>query len=707
MYKQSLLSVSILAAISPALYANEALANEAMADDAMVFDEVVVSATRSNTQIVDTAASVAVISEADIEDNMIESLEDLFKYTPGVSVQTNPRQGVQSINIRGVEGNRVKVLVDGVSQGNQFTPGGPNSNFINSARVDIDTDLVKAVEIVKGAASSLHGSDAIGGIVAFETKDPADFLKDGDFGGHAKINYSSKDSSFRESVALANRFGDVETLLAYTRTDGKEVDNFGDKLPQDASSNDVLAKLHYQVNDSNRIELNGMYIRNDGDIVQEYSGYSNGIGTDVKDQYQIGIKHIWDINANIVDTLSWQFDWIAKKENGVTKRLKDSNNNYQRKDYIYDEKGYQVEIQLDKYFTLGNTEHFVVYGASYVDKDIKNTNMEYNSVGGNKEIFYIPGATEHRYGLFAQDEISLGDFIFTPGIRYDAFKTKPGDTSKNPSQNPDSDYKTFSDSAVTARLGTVYKLNEQNRVFAQVSQGFRAPDFQELYYSYGNPNHGYINRPNPDLKAEESLSYELGLRNNTAFSNSEVAVFYSDYDNFIDTDTVSGSWSPMDPAIIQYVNINKAIIKGVEFSNSVNWDAFLPVSGVSTRVAATYTDGEDGNNDPLNSVNPWNLVAGISYDSVNNWGTTFTVNYMAKKDSSDINGDDVLEKPSATILDLTAYYRPMKDLTLRAGVFNLTNEEYYYWSDVRDLTLENKDLTQAKRNWAVTAKYEF
>ncbi|WP_140322144.1 TonB-dependent receptor, partial [Vibrio parahaemolyticus] len=56
---------------------------------------------------------------------------------------------------------------------------------------------------------------------------------------------------------------------------------------------------------------------------------------------------------------------------------------------------------------------------------------------------------------------------------------------------------------------------------------------------------------------------------------------------------------------------------------------------------------------------------------------------------------------------ITAYYKPIKDLTLRAGLFNVTDEEYYNWNDVRDLQTENKDLTQAGRNWSITAKYEF
>ncbi|MCV5960836.1 TonB-dependent receptor, partial [Escherichia coli] len=83
-----------------------------------------------------------------------------------------------------------------------------------------------------------------------------------------------------------------------------------------------------------------------------------------------------------------------------------------------------------------------------------------------------------------------------------------------------------------------------------ISQGFRVPDFQELYYSFGNPMHGYIFKPNPDLKAEDSISYEFGWRHNNDISSSEVSVFYSDYDNFIESKTVSGTWTPVtDPAI--------------------------------------------------------------------------------------------------------------------------------------------------------------
>lgn len=703
MYKKSLLSASIILAVSPALHAEEY----------SLFDEVVVSSTRTNQQLEDVAASVAVINDKDIESKMMNSVEDLFRYTPGVTVTTNSRQGIQGINIRGMEGNRVKVIVDGVSQTNQFTPSGTQKyNYINSSRVDVDTDLLKSVEVVKGAASSLYGSDAIGGIAAFETKDPSDFLKGRDFGGHAKFNFSSSDNTFSESVALANRFGDLETLVVYTRRDGENVDNFGNPEEQDTQNNNLLVKLQYQLNEDHRLEFSGNFIENSGDTYLIDPAYTDYMGDDSTSQQQVGIKHIWNSELSFADTITWQADWLAKEENSITDRTYVSSGKVQRKDYLYSDKGYQVDLQLDKFFTIANVENYLIYGAAYSDKDIKNVNNEYNSIGSDNVIFYIPSASERKYGFFVQNEMTIGNWLITPGVRFDSFETDPGDTSQNPSGNPASDYAKYSDSAVTGRLGTTYTLNDENKIFAQISQGFRAPDFQELYYSFGNPAHGYVNIPNPDLEAEESISYELGWRHNTDSSSFEIAVFYSDYKNFIDLQPISGTGTPTDPTINQSINIDEAEIKGIEASNTLSWNNFMPVQGVSSRLAAAYTEGKDGKGNPLNDVNPWNAVVSLNYDSPNAlWGTSIDVNYTAKKESKDIYSKDesapIRENAASTVVDLTAYYMPMKDLTLRAGIFNVTDEEYYEWNDVRGFSQEDKDYTQPGRNWSVTAKYEF
>lgn len=702
MYSKTTLALCVAMAIS-----QQALAEEAV----FSFDEVQVSATRSQQSIQDTAASVAVISNETLEADMINDVSDLFQYTPGVDIESNSRQGVQDVNIRGIDGNRIKILVDGVAQADQFE----NSyNFINSGRVDVDIDMLKSVEVVKGAASSLQGSDAIGGIVAFTTKDPSDFLKDGkDIGGHLKLNYSSADNSFSESVALANRLGKLETLVAYSRQDGEEVDNFGQPEEQDNAANNLLVKLQYQLNEANRIELTGEMANSNIDTEFDDESYSDYRGDDQSDRYRIGLKHILKADSPLVDTLTWQASYLSKKQNSITDRTFVSSGNEQTKDYVYEDEGFQADVQLEKFFTIGNSEHYLVYGASVESKDINNTNIEYNSTYDDAEIFYVPDASELNYGIFVQDEIVINDLILTPGVRFDSFSTDPGNNF--PDDSYDSTlYKDYSDSAVTARLGALYNINEQHKIFAQVSQGFRAPDFQELFYSFSNATHGYASIPNPDLEAEESISYELGWRVDTDASFTELAVYYSDYKNFIDY-----QYSGYVDGLYQYQNINidKAEIKGAELSNTLDWHklAGLP-KGVSSRFAAAYTEGKDGDGNAINSINPWNAVLGLNYDApAGTWGTSIKLSYTAKKSASDVTPttdwsgaeNDMFLSDSSAVIDLTAYYVPIKDLTLRAGLFNLTDEQYYHWSDVNGLSEEDDYYSQAGRNFSLTAKYVF
>ncbi|NVN80866.1 MULTISPECIES: TonB-dependent hemoglobin/transferrin/lactoferrin family receptor [unclassified Vibrio] len=715
MYKQSLLSASIVLALS---------STSAFAEDYALFDEVVVSSTRTNQTLINTAASVTVISDKEIEENMAKDVNEIFEYTPGVTMNSSSRQGAQTINIRGMEGKRVKILVDGSSQPGSFD-GGPYA-FINSSGISIDPDMLKSVEIIKGAASSLHGSDAIGGVVAFETKDPSDFLKDGkDFGGQAKLSYSSEDNSFSEHVALANRFGDLETLVAYTRRDGEELQNFRNSSDlenyavenQDTSSDNLLVKLQYQLNESHRIEFLAELIKDTSDSDIYHSSYDSYTGEDDTKQNRFAIKHIWFADGSIADTVTSKVSYISKEENGVTKRFKPAgpgfppyvpanNDNLQTKDYDYTEDKVEIETQLDKQIN----NHYLVYGATYTHSDISNTNMEYNSDPDTDDQLYVytPDAKEQKFGLFIQDEISLVNdkLIVTPGVRFDYFSTDPG-------KNTGESLTDFSDSAVTGRLGTTYKLTDTGTVFGQISQGFRAPSFDELYYTYDNPGHGYVNDPNPDLKSETSISYELGYRHNTQASSSEIAAYYSDYDDFIETVITK-----KENGMTHYSNVNldSATIKGVEFSNTLLWDVLVGApEGISTHFVASYTEGEDGNGNALNSVNPWNAVLGLNYDAPSqNWGTSLKLNYTASKSGSDINFDDEnggnagqAELPSATVVDLTAYYKPMKDLTIRGGVFNLTNEEYYRWNDVRGDDELYKENTQAERNYGISAKYEF
>ncbi|MFM9776203.1 hypothetical protein ACKI1Z_41105, partial [Streptomyces galilaeus] len=90
-------------------------------------------------------------------------------------------------------------------------------------------------------------------------------------------------------------------------------------------------------------------------------------GEDTTSQQQIGIKHIWDADLAFADTITWQADWLSKEENGVTNRTSSGGmflppaGNVQKKDYIYEDEGYQFDVQFDKFFMTGNVENYFIY----------------------------------------------------------------------------------------------------------------------------------------------------------------------------------------------------------------------------------------------------------------------------------------------------------------------------------------------------------
>ncbi|MFW7523540.1 TonB-dependent hemoglobin/transferrin/lactoferrin family receptor [Vibrio ostreicida] len=709
MYKKSLLSASVVLALT----------SNAHAQEYALFEEVVVSATRTEQQLEDVAGSVSVVTDKQIEKTLSSNVDDVLQYTPGVDVVSDGRMGIQHINIRGMEGNRVNILVDGVSQPYLYDQ---SFSFISSGRIALDTDMIKAVEVVKGSASSLYGSDGIGGIVAFQTKGPSDFLTEGDgFGGQIKFGFDSRNDAFTENVVLANRSGDLETMVAYTRNDAELIDNFAQGNYQDYSPKDVnakadnlLVKLQYQIDSANRIEFTGESIAQKASGNIEHASFSSYTNNDTTDRTRLSLKHIWKGETALADKVSTQISWLSHEQNNITDRVGTSRGSVvnEIKDYSYEDKGIQSDVQIDKYLSLDNSEHFFTYGLALARKDIRNDNniIDRSNNDQASTYFYQPNATETRIGLFVQDQISFmeDDLIVTPGVRWDKFETKPdASTTGIPSGQT---YQTNSSSALTARLGTVYSFNDTSKVFAQISQGHRAPTFEELYYSM--PGHGYTNVPNPDLESEESITYETGYRHNTDVSHSEIAIFYSDYKNFIDVVDIGAGASEF-----QHQNIGKATIKGIEFSNQLAVSELFDLpKGLSSNIAASYTQGEDGENKPLNSIQPWNAVLSFDYDAPSKmWGTSLAMKYYAEKKLSDINVDpdgsirtaDEVGTPSATVIDLTAYYRPMDDLTLRAGLFNLTDKKYWKWNDVRGEGALNDDDTQAGRNWAVTAHYTF
>lgn len=700
-----------------------AVAQEDAGDSGNDMDEIEVQGYRTPTALGNVAGSVTVIDAEQIAEIQASSIDDIFANEPGVDVESDGRYGIRSINIRGLSGNYVKIKVDNVDQPAEFN----NSSLITSGRVDMDVDMLKQVEVIRGPASSTQGSEAIGGSVLFSTIDPYDVLQGSGDGtnGWVKSDYHGLDNSTSINGVLANRTGAMESLLAVTQREGEERESFGDTSDQEYQRLNILGKLQFQVADNQRLGFTLESSETDTDATPfDDQGYDLYYYTeDVAERSRAGVSYEIASATGLFDSSVMQLDWQKKEEDAHTFR-RSTGDPGEDKDYNYLEEGYFADLQFNKSIEGDSLEQRLAYGLTYKTVDHENTNITYyddNQDGvfndRSRQYFYMPAANSQTYGVYLQDELVLADgrLRVTPGVRYDNFSVSPedpeldlGDTVIGHSAS--NRYDDYQDSAVTTRLGLVWNFAEATRFFAQYSQGFKSPDFRQLYYSWSNDLHGYKSEPNPDLEAEFSDSLELGLRGLGGFAQWELVAFYSDFEDFIDTE--SDFSDPAFPfGITRSVNIAEATIQGVEFNSRMELGDMGAPEGSSLRFAMAYADGETDDGEPLESVNPWSANLQLAYAAPNQpWGGSLRLNYAAAVDASDVVDPDTQYLPgSYVVADMNVYWQPLELLTVRAGVFNLTDEKTVRWSQVRGLAAADYDdrYTQPGRNWAVSARINF
>ena len=189
-------------------------------------DQIVVTATRTPLEIADAPASVTVIDDEQIADQLVTDIKDLVRYEPGVSVRRAParfgaalgttgRARNEDFVIRGIGGNRVLIQVDGIRSPQGFSFGAQDAGRGGYT----DVSLVKSVEILRGPASALYGSDGLAGAISFTTSDPVDLVEPGrTFGGFLRASYASADDEFAETAAVAGLFGDVSAMFTPAAT---------------------------------------------------------------------------------------------------------------------------------------------------------------------------------------------------------------------------------------------------------------------------------------------------------------------------------------------------------------------------------------------------------------------------------------------------------------------------------------------------------
>ncbi|MEG3148738.1 TonB-dependent hemoglobin/transferrin/lactoferrin family receptor [Sphingomonas sp. ZT3P38] len=727
-------------AASPALAADTPPADEDR-------DLVTVTATRTPVLISDAPATVTVIDAETIADQLATDVKDLVRFEPGISVRRAPtrfgaaqgvtgRDGNAGFNIRGLEGNRVLIQVDGVR-----VPDGFEFGAQSAGRGDyVDLGTIKSVEILRGPASALYGSDGLAGAVSFVTSDPRDFLVGGkSVGGIVRAGYDSADDQFSETGIVAGESGAWSGMVAYTRRDGHELDNKGSNEspnasrtapnPQDTRSNAVLAKIVFAPDDANRIRLT--YDHLDGRVsTNVLSGISNAvtipangvIGLTARDRTRrdrvaldwrytgTGLIESAQLTAWYQDGENRQFTAEDRNISADRTRL----NTFENRVY-----GASAELRSD--FATGALTHKLVYGGDV--SVTRQKGLRDGTVPTAPDVFptrAFPVTDYTLAGGYISDEIGIADGMVTlfPALRFDHYSLNP----KTDPLLPGFAAAKQSDSHLSPKLGLVARPVEGVRLFANYARGFKAPSPTQVNQFFQNLGQGYTSIPNPDLRPETSETWEGGVKVATGPINAEIAGFTGRYKDFISQEVVSGSFTPANPAVFQFINLNRVKIEGVEGKLEAS------SGGFTGRLAASYAKGTvtgtGGVKSPLSTIDPVKLVAGIGYDAADRrFGGQLIATHAAQKslsattyvgttgEASICTGVGGCFRPGGfTILDATAYVRLGDVVTLRAGIFNIFDKKYAWWSDVRGLADSStvKDAyTQPGRNASVSLTAKF
>lgn len=670
-------------------------------------DEIVISSDKAEgTTIYDSPATVTVKTDKEMERQNINSPRDLVRDEPGVSIGSQPaRTGSTNYVIRGIGDNRVRLEIDGVK-----VPDFPVTNLGAGTytRDFVDFDSLKRVEIVRGPASALYGSDAIGGVVSYITKDPADYLKlvGKDWYLGQKAGFDSADQSLYGTATGAGRVGPWETMLLYTHRVGHEVtpNTYLKANPQDYRSDNSLGKIVYNSSELGQFKFTGEYLRkrvetdiNTEEVVTSAANAPplgarvfTSEGLDTTSRTRLSLDWHYPIHAWMADIINTQIYWTKVDRREVTDQYRASSavattaTQLRHSDYFFDQNIFGTEVRLTGRRTWLGWEHNFTYGFAADTTDTTRPRNRYQTTLATGATTYsvagetypnknFPDTTTTNAGFYVQDIIQRGPLRIIPAVRFDYYHLQP---------HPDADFNrsnltgvTVSEQTETAtspKLGATYDLSENFRVFGQYSHGFRAPPYDNANFGFRNAAFGYEILPNGNLKPETSNGVEGGLRGRFADgSDFQVSAFYNKYKDFIETVTVnSAATSPSGLTQFQYQNVSSVTIYG--FEGKGEW-RFHPIWSLFGSFA--YAHGT--NNDtgaPIDSVDPFTAITGVRYRNMG-WTNEVRVKYVAEKDR--VSAPTIVTVPAHTTVDVLISYEIAPRFTINAGIFNLFDTSYY------------------------------
>ncbi len=680
---------------------------------ATALPELTNTATRTDRPLDAVPATVTTVRAAETEARAVRDLRDLFRHEVDLSVRaasprfsaalaSTGRAGNEGLNVRGLEGNQVLLLVDGVRVPQAFSFGA----FAVGRGDYLFIEASQSAEVLRGPASTQFGSDGLAGALALRTIEPTDLLRPGAArAAFARAAGSTLDDSGSLTAAGAWRSAALSLLLLASHRRGSETTTQGDNEaldarrtapnPLDYEQTGALAKLRVALGAAHRVggTLETLHRRT---TVEVFSARS----TPPPPPAALPATAVLDLDArDRIDrtrgSLEWRFEDLQA---GLVQQaeahlyVQDARN---RQDAFedrniaadrvrrgsYSERTTGMSVQAQASLATPVTQRLSA-GVDASEAAIRS--VRDGTVPPAGESFPVRAFPDTRYrlvGAFVQSEIETASLTVIPALRLDHFRLAPSQEGF-----VGGSVVALSDQALTPRLGVVWRAHQLVQPYAQWARGFRAPAPGQVNNGFTNVTAFYRSVGNPDLKPERAQSMELGLRGRAGGARWQLAAYDNRYLDFISQEQVGGSFTAADPAIFQFVNLARARIRGAEVRAS-----WTPATGWQLRAAAAAVRGRterEGASSPLVSEEPDKASLGLRHER-GSWSWRADVLHVRAKDPARTpaaaGGVPAFAPPGHTVVDLGTSWRAGSTFTLHLNVDNVFDRTYWRYSDVRGL----------------------
>lgn len=550
--------------------------------------------------IFDNPNAISVVDQAEISIRAPTDIGSALENTVGVMVQRTGR-GQSSPFIRGVTGNQVLILVDGVRLTNGTFRAGPNQYFNT-----IDPNSVERIEVIRGPGSVLYGGDAIGGVINVVTKSAnitgADYasgstvqrFSSADLGYTGRLNVEGAIGS--SGIFVGGGYGNYNDLDIGGTVDAPAGFTFGRQPQTSWRYKSADLKFNYRLTRTDEFVF-GMQHYTGEDIFRSDRFADNRITLFDPQQRDLFYARWQGFDPDkLVTTYQITASFHKTFEGTRDERSVGTPNQF---------------VDVDRRFSDEQTGLTAVFGSdlgaagwlSYgVDWYHDEVDASATDTGGDgnptNDVAQFPNnAYYSRYGVFLQWDVLVTDRLRAQaGGRFEHVVAGGTLSAGNPVVSTDVDVE-FED--WIGNIGVVYEVNEFVHLVGSISEGFRAPNLDDLVAINNNVFTG-TQLPNPTLEPENSFTYEVGAKVNSDYFRGQAFVWWNDFENQILRSLDEG-----DDLLVR--SNQDSFLQGVEFDGELLFTDEWSLYG-----NFWYTFGRnDVLDEPLSRIPPTQGIVGV------------------------------------------------------------------------------------------------